>query len=96
MLISLQQVLEEGAGCCQDHLVYLNLLAILTDQSHISKVPFLPETFKGDTGVFFEIVTFDEELPCHCACLASILFGPLLVSVYSLYKYFFWLLFFFF
>ena len=73
MPISLQQVLEEGAGCCQDHLVCLHLMAILTDQGHISKVVLFPKTFKSCNSVFFEIITFDFEILGHSASTAALL-----------------------
>ena len=48
-----QKLLEERTGCCQDHLVCLHLLAIITGQGHISEVIVLSQVPKS---------TFDDVL----------------------------------
>ena len=53
------------SGAIQDHLLGFQLMAILTGQSHISKVLILPEAPKGGMGVFCEIIKFYIELSSH-------------------------------
>ena len=53
VLVLSKQLLEEGTGSSQDHLVCFHLLTILTGQSHISEVIVLSQVPKS---------TFDDVL----------------------------------
>ena len=56
MLVSLKYLLKEWTGGCQDHLVRLHLLTILTGQGYISKLFVISKAPKGTVGVLFEVI----------------------------------------
>ena len=65
VLVSSKQLLEEGAGRCQDHPVRFHLLTILTGQSHISKVIVLSQVSKCTFDVVLEVIPLKTKFFQH-------------------------------
>ena len=65
MLVLDQHLFEEGTGCCQDHLMGLHLVTILTGQSHISKVKVLPQIPKGFVNIGIKVIPLEAKLLWH-------------------------------
>ena len=62
VLVLPQNVQEEGAGRDEDHLVRVNLLAILAGQGHISEVFVLSQFLERSPDVVMEIVPLQAQL----------------------------------
>ena len=68
VLVFPKQLLDEGTGSSQDHLVCFHLLTILAGQSHISKVIVISQVSKSAFDVLMEVVPPEAKLFQHfCA-----------------------------
>ena len=56
VLVSLQDIFEEWTWSCQDDLVCLHLLTILTGKGDISEVLVLPQLSKGWADILLEVI----------------------------------------
>ena len=65
VFVSFQDVHEEWTWCCQDNLVCLHLIAILTGQGHISEVFVPSQLSKGETQVLLEVVPLQTKFVFH-------------------------------
>ena len=62
VLVLPQKVAEERTGRDEDHLVRVNLLAILAGQGHISEVFVLTQFLERSPDVVMEIVPLQAQL----------------------------------
>ena len=62
VLVPSKQLLEEGTGSSQDHLVCFQLLTILTGQGDISEVFVFSQISKRDFYIFLEVVPLEAQL----------------------------------
>ena len=65
MLVSSKQRLEGGTGGCQDHLVSLHLLTILTGKGDIGKVVVFSQVPKGIYDILFEVIPLEAKFFRH-------------------------------
>ena len=65
MLVPPQKIHEEGAGRCQDYLVSLNLLTILTGKGDINKVVVFSQVLTRSYNIFPEVVPFEAKFFRH-------------------------------
>ena len=63
--VLIEEVLKERTGCCQDNLVSLYLLAILTSQGHICEIDVLSKISEGCVDTGLEVVPFQTKLFRH-------------------------------
>ena len=63
--VLVEEVLKERTGCCQDHLVGLYLLTILTSQGHISELFVLSQISKCRIDILLKIVPLQTKLFRH-------------------------------
>ena len=66
MFDSLKHLIKEWTGGCQDNLVCLHLMTILTCQGHISELFLIFQTAKGTVDIFFEVIPLHPKLFRHC------------------------------
>ena len=66
VFVPFQHLFKDSTRTGENQLVGLDLITLLTDQGHISKVIILPENSERVGDVFLEITPLQTELSGHC------------------------------